>query len=195
MSVRKYLTGLGIAAAATTALAACGSADAAPVVSTGDPTIVADVAPVKAPAARKPIAACTGANIQVVVAKVNNPVNHLVITATNRGKVACNAYDAPFLGFENDQSATSIVADSRPAATPTIQPGQSVYAGVTTSATDGSGTHGRTTRTLDIYFSSKGGATGSVGPAAHWTFQHSVFVDDSAKVTYWESSIADALTW
>jgi hypothetical protein len=137
---------------------------------------------------------CTGANTKVVVSKVSNPVNHLLITATNTGKTLCNAYKAPLLRLDDAQSSTQINDDSQPQAVMTIKPGESVYAGLTTSSAAGDGTGGFTARKLEVHFDSRDGS-GSVDPHATWTFKSGVYVDSAAQVTFWQSSVSEALTW
>ncbi|TDD57706.1 DUF4232 domain-containing protein [Kribbella antibiotica] len=199
MSARTYLVTLGLAVTATAAFAtsgvltAAGTNDKAPVTSTSAPA--AKTAATKTAAKPKATVTCTGGNTKVVVTKLTRPANHWLITATNTGKNLCNAYYAPFLGFEHDQSTTTIIEGSQPQAVVTLAPGESAYAGFTTASANGSGSNPRTAHDLTIYFSGRSSDGGSVGKAAHWIFKPGVRVDDSAKVTYWQSSISDAINW
>ncbi|MGC4939217.1 DUF4232 domain-containing protein [Kribbella sp. DT2] len=211
---RKNLLAVGIAALATASLAACGGADESP---TSAPSNASATVPTPSTAASTTLAAapssnatafgepktekktsqtvtCTGANTKVVVSKVSNPLNHLLITATNTGKVPCNAYKAPGLRIDEAQAATQINQDSQPQAVMTIKPGESVYAGLTTSSAAGEGTDGFTARKLEVHFDSRDGS-GSVDPHATWIFKSGVYVDSAAQVTFWQSSVAEALTW
>ncbi|MEV7197924.1 DUF4232 domain-containing protein [Streptomyces sp. NPDC093510] len=143
---------------------------------------------------RKPVT-CTGDTMKVKVTEVSRPLNHLLITATNTGTRPCHAYNAPYLRFDDARSAVGVNRDSMPQAVVTLQPGESVYAGVTTSAGDGSGTDGRTTHSLGLYFSNRA-TDGSVGPEVTVGLPAGgVYVDGSATTTYWQATREDALSW
>ncbi|WP_435603903.1 DUF4232 domain-containing protein [Streptomyces sp. bgisy130] len=137
---------------------------------------------------------CTGANVKAVVSKVKRPINHLLLTITNTGSRACDAYSAPFLGFDDDQSTTRIIEDSKPQSVVSVAPGQSAYAGIQLSGEPGGDTHGRTARKLSVHFAPRNGS-GSVGTPAKLTLPADTHKDDNAAVTYWQSSASDALTY
>lgn len=137
---------------------------------------------------------CTGANVKAVVSKVKRPINHLLLTITNTGSRACDAYSAPFLGFDDDQSTTRIIEDSKPQSVVSVAPGQSAYAGIQLSGEPGGDTHGRTARKLTVHFAPRNGS-GSVGTPAKLTLPAGTYKDDNAAVTYWQSSASDALTY
>ncbi|MFE7665354.1 DUF4232 domain-containing protein [Streptomyces celluloflavus] len=134
---------------------------------------------------------CTGANTRVEVSQVSRPINHLLIKATNTGKVPCHAYGAPLMGFNDPQAALPILRDSIPQAVVTLEPGQSAYAGVRTS---GDGGHGQWGTKLSLGFQGRDLA-GSVGPMVSPAVPKGTWVDDSATVTYWQTTAADALFW
>ncbi|MCS0635660.1 DUF4232 domain-containing protein [Streptomyces sp. LP05-1] len=138
---------------------------------------------------------CAAATTKVTVTPVKSPVNHLLITVKNTGKTLCDAYYAPALRFDDAQAATTVNRDSQPQAVVSLMPGESAYAGVTTSAADGSGTHGYTAHRLEVHFVNRTD-TGSVGaPAKPALPKAGVWVDSSAQVTYWQYTAADALMW
>ncbi|MEV5983365.1 DUF4232 domain-containing protein [Streptomyces sp. NPDC052114] len=138
---------------------------------------------------------CTAANTEVKVVKVSRPVNHLLLTAKNTGTAPCFAYNAPYLRFDDAQSALAVNRDSVPQSVVTLEPGRTAYAGITTSAADGSGSDGYTAHGLGVYFSNRA-MNGSVGPEADAKLPAGgVYVDDSATTTYWQSSREDALMW
>ncbi|THA62187.1 DUF4232 domain-containing protein [Streptomyces sp. A0642] len=137
--------------------------------------------------------ACTGANTKLTMTAVQRPVNHMLLTMTNTGSKACNAYAYPYLRFGEAQSVPNTFEDSKPQAVATIDPGQSVYAGVMTSAADGSGTNGYDTKDLSVSFQSRDG--GSTGSAVKVPLARSVYVDSSLSVTYWQMSMDDALQY
>lgn len=63
------------------------------------------------------------------------------------------------------------------------------------AAADGSGSNGRTEKSLIVHFRGRSGNE-SVGASANPTLPAAgVHVDDSLKVTYWQQSLDDALTW
>ncbi|MFE7545038.1 DUF4232 domain-containing protein [Streptomyces platensis] len=138
--------------------------------------------------------ACTGANVKAVVSKVTRPINHLLLTITNTGSRACDAYSAPLLGFDDDQSVTRTMEDSKPQSVVTVAPGRSAYAAIQLSGEPGGDTHGRTAQRLTVHFAPRNGS-GSVGTPAKLTLPAGTHKDDNAAVTYWQSSASDALTY
>lgn len=137
---------------------------------------------------------CTGDTAKVVVSKVSRPINHLLLTVTNTGSRDCAAYHAPLLRFDDEQSATRVIDDSKPQAVVTLAPGQAAYASITLSAADGSGSNGRTAKRLTVHFAPRDGS-GSTGAPAELTLPAGTHKDDNAAVTYWQSDMADALTY
>lgn len=135
--------------------------------------------------------ACRGDNVTAVITKVPRPLNHLLLTITNKGSRSCNAYFAPALRFDDEQSATQVNQDSKPQAVATLAPGRSAYAGVLLSSAAG-GDHGRTARKLTVYFTPRSGS-GSTGAPVTLTLPTGTYKDDNASVTYWQDSAADAL--
>lgn len=145
-----------------------------------------------APSSGATTAACTAGNTKVSVQPVSRPVNHDLLTVTNTGRTACDAYAYPFLRFDEDQAVTRAVEDSRPQAVVTLAPGESAYAGIGLSAGDGSAAHGRTAGKLEVFLPD---ADGTAGSSATLTLPKGTWIDDSAAVTYWQSNPADALVW
>lgn len=137
--------------------------------------------------------ACTGANTKLTMTSVARPANHMLLTMTNTGSKACNAYSYPYLRFGEAQSVPNTFEDSKPQAVATINPGESVYTGVLTSAADGSGSNGYDTKDLSVSFQSLNG--GSTGSAVKVPLAKSVYVDSSLSVTYWQMSMDDALQY
>lgn len=176
------VTRLAAAAAATAALALTGAqaANAAPA------SPQSEEAPQFAP--------CTGDNTKVTVTPVSRPLNHLLLTATNTGTTPCIAYYAPALRWDADQQApVTVLQSSIPQAVVTLQPGESAYAGIMSESPDGSGTYGHAVSGLDVYFTDAANE-GSVGDAAHPSVPGTYF-DDSAWVTYWQSTADLALSY
>ena len=120
---------------------------------------------------------------------VSRPLNHVLLTVTNTGSGNCNLIGYPAVRFGEAQSVPPAFEDSKPQAVVTLAPGESGYASVLLSAADGGGSNGYTAKSLAVYFN--GGQT-----AAHPSLPaKGVYVDDSIRVSYWQSTMADALAW
>lgn len=131
----------------------------------------------------------------MVAAPVNRPVNHMLLTVTNTGSKSCYLYRYPALRFTDEQSVPPVIDDSIPQAVVTLAPGESGYAGIALSAADGSAEHGRTAHSLEVYFHGRSGNE-SVGSGARPALpKQGVYIDDSLKVTYWQSTMDAALSW
>ncbi|MCT2544223.1 MULTISPECIES: DUF4232 domain-containing protein [Streptomyces] len=136
---------------------------------------------------------CTGSNTKVTVTKVSRPINHLLLTATNTGSATCYAYHAPALRFDDAQAAFPVLRDSIPQAVVTLEPGQSAYAAIGLSGEpDGQELHKGTH--LAVYFTGKANQ-GSTGAPAELTLPAGTSWGDNGFVTYWQSEMADALTF
>ncbi|MEU6589756.1 DUF4232 domain-containing protein [Streptomyces sp. NPDC046881] len=142
----------------------------------------------------KPVT-CEGSTTRTVAAPLNRPVNHMLLTVTNTGRATCYLYGYPAVRFGEAQSVPPVIEDSKPQAVVTLEPGESGYASVNLSATDGSGSKGHTVNSLTVYFQGRSGNE-SVGTGAHPALPaKGVYVDDSLKVTYWQQSMDDAVQW
>ncbi|MES4904191.1 MULTISPECIES: DUF4232 domain-containing protein [unclassified Streptomyces] len=138
--------------------------------------------------------ACRGSSTKTVAAPLNRPVNHMLLTVTNTGSAPCDLYGYPAARFGEAQSVPPVNEDSKPQAVVRLAPGESGYAAVNLSATDGSGTNGHTVKSLAVTFQ------GRAGENASWVAHPSlpakgVYVDDSLSVTYWQQSMDNALSW
>ncbi|KAF4406499.1 MULTISPECIES: DUF4232 domain-containing protein [Streptomyces] len=138
---------------------------------------------------------CQGSNTKTVAAPLERPVNHLLLTVTNTGSSTCHLYGYPALRFGEAQSVPPAIEASHPQAVVTLAPGESGYASVSLSATDGSGTNGRTEESLTVFFQGRT-ADEDVPSAARPSLPAGgVAIDDSLKVTYWQQSLEDAIAW
>lgn len=145
-------------------------------------------------AAASPVT-CEGSNTKTVAAPLTRPVNHLLLTVTNTGSRTCFLYGYPAVRFGEAQSVPPVIEDSQPQAVVTLEPGQSGYASVNLSATDGSAAHGHTAKSLTVWFQGRS-LSGSVGRSATPALPaKGVYVDDSLKVTYWQQDMNDAVSW
>ncbi|MEU8783354.1 DUF4232 domain-containing protein [Streptomyces sp. NPDC048637] len=139
--------------------------------------------------------ACDAAKIRIVAKPLQRPVNHLLLEATNTSGATCDLHLSPYLRFGDAQSPLAELPDSRPQSVVTLAPGESGYAGVLTSSADGSGRNGHTTTALSVSLPGRDGK-GSVGGSTTVALPGgSVYVDDSAWVTYWQSDASAATAW
>ncbi|MCT9075186.1 DUF4232 domain-containing protein [Streptomyces fulvoviolaceus] len=149
----------------------------------------------KAPGSSSKPVTCEGSNTKTVAAPLNRPVNHMLLTVTNTGSKSCFLYGYPTVQFTDAQSVPPVIEDSQPQAVVTLEPGQSGYAAISLSATDGSSESGYTAKSLTVYFYGRS-MSGIVGVAAHPSLPaKGVYIDDSIKVTYWQQSMDDAINW
>ncbi|MCG0284801.1 DUF4232 domain-containing protein [Streptomyces sp. PSAA01] len=138
----------------------------------------------------EPIGDCDINKTVFSVQKVKNPINHLLLKATNGAGVDCKLVGYPGLKFgESAQAATPVNEDSQPQSVVMLAPGESAYAGITTSAGDGSGSGGSDVNSLEVF------VDGSEDPVSVELPGGSVYIDSAAQVTYWQTTAQDALTW
>ncbi|MFB8418287.1 DUF4232 domain-containing protein [Streptomyces albidoflavus] len=143
--------------------------------------------------AAKKTTSCTAKGTKVTVTDAPRPINHLLIKATNTSDTTCHLYYAPYLRFDQAQSAVPFIEESKPQAVVTLAPGESGYAGVLTSTPDGS--HPYDATSLTLYYAARSGQ-GSTGSPSHPALPFdSVRIDSTNAVTYWQTSAADALMW
>jgi len=135
------------------------------------------------------IGTCDVNKAAVSVESVKRPVNHLLLKFTNRAGVDCNVPYYPILRFGNAQAATPAAEETKPQAVVTLAPGESAYAGITTSRGDGSGSGGTKESQLEVFLKGLDSSTTVNLPGG------GVYVDSSSQVTYWQSTASDALTW
>ncbi|MBL1096154.1 DUF4232 domain-containing protein [Streptomyces coffeae] len=135
------------------------------------------------------IGTCDPSKLSMSVTKAPRPVNHLLLQATNKSGVTCNLPEAPALRFDDGQAATPIAEETKPQAVVSLAPGESGYAGILTSSADGSGTNGTKVTKLEVYLKGSDAATSVPLPGG------SVYLDDNAQVSYWQSDSSDALNW
>jgi hypothetical protein len=138
---------------------------------------------------------CQGSNTKTVAAPLNRPVNHMLLTVTNTGSASCYLYGYPAVRFSHAQSVPPVIEASHPQAVVTLAPGESGYASVNLSAADGSGTNGRTETSLTIYFQGRTAGEDVPSAARPSLPAKGIYIDDSLKVTYWQQSMDDAISW
>jgi hypothetical protein len=133
---------------------------------------------------------CSVKSTRTTATEVSRPLNHLLLTVTNTGSGNCDLVHYPAVRFDEAQSVPPAIEDSKPQAVVTLAPGESGYASVLLSAADGSGSGGYKAKSLAVYFDQN--ASGAAQPSLP---AKGVHIDDSLRVSYWQSSMADALTW
>ncbi|MFI2783515.1 DUF4232 domain-containing protein [Streptomyces sp. ALB3] len=136
---------------------------------------------------------CAGTNTKLTVTSVPRPLNHMLLTVTNTGSKSCDAFAYPFLKFGGAQSVPAVFEESKPQAVITLAPGQSAYAGIRTSAADGSGTGGYSTQELSVGFQDAN--EGTAGQMVSVPLGEEVHVDSKLTVTYWQTGMDDALMY
>lgn len=140
-----------------------------------------------------PVTTACGATVKVTYSTVRRPINHALLTMTNTGSKPCNAYHAPLLRFDEAQAATAINADSKPQAVVTLAPGESAYASVMLAAADGGGNHGGTAAKLAVSFAPRSGSGSTDAAPAVVRLPADTYIDSTTTVSYWQSSMDDAL--
>ncbi|MFC8796014.1 DUF4232 domain-containing protein [Streptomyces cinereoruber] len=136
---------------------------------------------------------CDASAVRVVYSPLSRPLNHAMLTVTNTGRTACSAYHAPVLRLDDGQAAVAVDQGSKPQAVVTLFPGESAYAAMILSAADGSGNHGRTSKKLTVWFAPRDDV-GSAGGPAVLKLPAGTYTDSTTRVTYWQSSMEDALS-
>ncbi|MFF4907666.1 DUF4232 domain-containing protein [Streptomyces sp. NPDC001260] len=132
---------------------------------------------------------CSTSTTRTTATVVSRPLNHLLLTVTNTGSKNCNLIGYPAPRFGEAQAVPSVFEASKPQAVVTLAPGESGYASVLLSSADGSGSNGYTAKSLEVYFNDGTTAARPSLPAK------GVHVDDSIRVSYWQYTMDDALTW
>ncbi|WP_053171009.1 DUF4232 domain-containing protein [Streptomyces sp. SBT349] len=138
---------------------------------------------------------CTVDTIELAATQVERPLNHMLLTATNTGDGTCYAFHGPFLRLGDDaQAAVPRFEGSKPQAVVALAPGESAYAGVLTSSAALEAEGGYTATSLGVQFADAEDA-GIEGMADVPLPGGEVYVDDSAGVSYWQTSLDAALSW
>ncbi|MFD7505173.1 DUF4232 domain-containing protein [Streptomyces sp. NPDC059850] len=135
------------------------------------------------------IGTCDVNKAMVTVDSVKRPINHLLLKFTNRAGVDCEVPSFPILRFDDAQAATPAAGETTPQSVITLAPGESAYAGITTSRGDDPDAGGADMSQLGVSLEGLDAETTLDLPGG------SVYVDNTAQVTYWQNSASDALTW
>jgi hypothetical protein len=136
---------------------------------------------------------CSTDMLKFTIAPLHEPINHVMISATNTSKLPCHLNKYPLLRtFQAQQTPIGAADATKPAAAILLAPGATAYAGVMTNSADGSGTNGRNVASLDLQLQPSGGGGGVGRPAPVAMPPSAQYVDSSAVVTYWESDAQSA---
>ncbi|WEH40362.1 DUF4232 domain-containing protein [Streptomyces sp. AM 2-1-1] len=127
---------------------------------------------------------CDGSTSKVKASILSRPVNHVLLTITNTGSTACDAYAYPGVGYDGAQAVMDHVRESVPQSVVSLEPGQSAYASVRTSSADGSGEGGADVSAFTVDFQDASGSFGNTTQTIA-PLGKGVWVDSSAAVTYW----------
>lgn len=137
---------------------------------------------------------CNGSNTSVTMQSVPRPLNHMLITVKNTGTKVCDLFSYPTVRFDQVQWAPRIIKESQPQAVVTLAPGESGYAGVLLSSADGSGENGATAKKVTISFQNRSGGNGGASASPSLPAK-GVYYDSTLAVTYWQTTVEDALRY
>ncbi|WP_262701936.1 MULTISPECIES: DUF4232 domain-containing protein [Streptomyces] len=132
--------------------------------------------------------ACRLDTMSVSVTSVPRPANQLLLEITNQSGGTCRLTGFPSVRFDDASPAVPEVADTRPQTVVTLAPGESGYAGLTTSAADDP-TDDREAAALTVSLHGEDARRSVDLPG------DSVEVGRGAEVGYWQSDASDALLW
>lgn len=128
---------------------------------------------------------CSASDVKITATKVSRPINHLLLTATGTGSKTCMLPPYPVARFGEAQSVPPVIEESQPHSVAGVGPGETAYAGVLLTAADGSGGEPISVNTLRIPFDDDS--------IANVALPSGVAVDNKLSVTYWQTSIDNAL--
>ncbi|AEM80108.1 DUF4232 domain-containing protein [Streptomyces violaceusniger] len=132
---------------------------------------------------------CRLDTMSVSVTSVPRPANHLLLEITNQSGVTCRLIGSPVARFDDGRAAVPQDGDTRPQTVVTLPPGESGYAGLTTSAADAPADGGRKATGLTVSLPGEDSRRAVDLPG------DSVEVGDGTEVGYWQSDASDALLW
>jgi hypothetical protein len=188
------LAAAGLTAVAALTLTACnsnegtGTKSEAPAEHNDQRLDVAGGAKKGSDSSEQEIGPCDINKLTVGVKSVQRPVNYMVLEVNNHAGVDCNMPGYPILKFGKDaQAATPVYEDSKPQAVVTLAPGETAYAGIRTSSADGSDQNGYKVTSLEVFLDGSDDSKSVELPGG------SVYLDDTAQVTYWQSDLSNAL--
>ncbi|MER8155971.1 DUF4232 domain-containing protein [Streptomyces sp. NPDC094472] len=132
---------------------------------------------------------CRLDTMSVSVTSVPRPANHLLLEITNQSGVTCRLVGSPVVRFDDGRAVVPQDEESRPQTVVTLPPGESGYAGLTTSATGAPAADGRKATGLTVSLPGEDSRRAVDLPG------DSVEVGEGTEVGYWQSDASDALLW
>lgn len=136
---------------------------------------------------------CSTDMLKLTIEPLREPINHVMIEAKNISQLPCHLNKYPMLRTYQAQPTPIPAAEAtKPASAIVLLPGASAYAGVMTSAADGSGTSGKNIPALLLQLQPSAGGGGVGRPASVAMPPGSQYIDSAAVVTYWESDVQTA---
>ncbi|WP_052847338.1 DUF4232 domain-containing protein [Streptomyces avicenniae] len=135
---------------------------------------------------------CTDTTTELVATPVERPINHMLLTVTNTGSETCFAWYSPFLRFDGAQAPVARIESSAPQSVVGLAPGETAYAAIITSDASGEAQGGYTATGLDVQFAGADG-DGVGAPVAVELPGGEVYIDSAAQVTYWQTTLDQAL--
>ncbi|CAM5248433.1 hypothetical protein GCM10010329_08570 [Streptomyces spiroverticillatus] len=135
-------------------------------------------------------ARCDASTIKVTAQVVDRPLNTMILTATNKGSKLCDLFYAPVVRFEGAQSVPPSMKDTQPQAVVSLRPGRSGYAAVKLSSPTGTPDPGYTAKSLSIGFYDKD-QRNLDGFAPVPLPAKGVYIDNSIRVSFWQSDLND----
>ena len=138
---------------------------------------------------------CSTDMLHFSIDPVREPINHVLISATNTSQIPCHLNKYPLLRtFQASTSTIGVAPMDKPAAAILLAPGAVAYSGVMTNAADGSGTNRKTIPALFLQLQPGDAAAGGTGRPVSVAMPPSAqYIDSSAYVSYWESDTQTAL--
>ncbi|MBD3007190.1 DUF4232 domain-containing protein [Streptomyces sp. 5-10] len=131
---------------------------------------------------------CRLDTMSVGVTSVPRPAGHLLLEITNQSGAPCRLTGFPAVRFDEARTAVPEAVGTRPQTVVTLAPGESGYAGLTTSAADDPA-DGVEATGLTVSLPGEDARRSVDLPG------DSVEVGRGAEVGYWQSDASDALLW
>lgn len=136
---------------------------------------------------------CSTDMLSFKIQPLHEPINHVMLSATNTSKLPCHLNKYPMLRTVLSQAAIIKPEEAtRPAGQVLLAPGATAYAGIMTNSPDGSGTGGRNIAALELQLQPGAAGSGVGRPTSVPMPTGAQYIDSSAFVTYWESDLQSA---
>lgn len=128
------------------------------------------------------VAKCSAAAMKLSIVPTGGTMPAVYLKATNSAGSTCQLEGYPQLGYEGAQAIINVDEGSRPQAVVMVEPGKSAYATIWLDES-GANTHRETSLSVGI-----GGSSANVQASGS-----GLAINDGTKVTYWQSTMAEAM--